>query len=241
MIVSTLIKREKNLLTHTLITQGQKLSFIHREKPSEEMREEDEDYGKTPLMDIRLPSSPPLQAGSYAWPPLPAQSPYASMAMMLYKDPAMIYGPLLAKQAVRGEAGLYGDRITPLSTAQEVPIILNLNQKFTETTQAAPAASMSATTVHETCSNGNNVNGTKTLGLVGGNAATINVNDDLSPNSIGQTHGGSENANCSSTKVLFPDGVSEGLPAMIAKAGVSNLPNRTAFMMLTTIELQETI
>ncbi|KAK0040243.1 hypothetical protein Bpfe_030332 [Biomphalaria pfeifferi] len=164
-----------------------------------------------------------ISGGGYVWSPGTVQSPYLSMAMMVHKDPALTYGPFIS--ATSGLA--HTDSYNPGLLAADV----------SDTTAEQGAVAACGRTLPRQASLGTAVLETVSTTLRPPQATTA------SSSSPADTAASSCQPD---VHRIFPSdylnqyqrNASSPNPATV---GISSLPSSTAFMMIRTLELQETI
>ncbi|XP_059173112.1 uncharacterized protein LOC131953767 isoform X2 [Physella acuta] len=194
---------EQDLSEDADLNQNKYLDTMDDHDPTGKQPEGYYDHNGAPMS-----CAEPLLSGGYVWPPVAIQSPYYSMAMMVYKDPALTYGPFISapvplescsagpavatgSDSVPGEAGALCCGAPHGDTAVLETTSTTLHQQSRSTSPSSPAP-----TADSDC-------------------LRIFPSDYLS--SYQRTPGGS------------------------TSPGISSLPNPTAFMMIRTLEVQETI
>ncbi|CAL1529440.1 unnamed protein product [Lymnaea stagnalis] len=164
----------------------------------------------------------PLISGGYGWPPVPLQSPYYSMAMMVYKDPTLTYGPFVSAHghsetcsagpvvALGTDLSAYGREEQAGAAACGGSPIENVDMAVLETP---------STTLHQQQYLASNASSPppSTDSAAGQECLRIFPSDYLT--SYQRSAGATSSAN----------------------VGISSFPNSTAFMMIRTLEVQETI
>uniref|UniRef100_A0A0B6ZBQ1 Uncharacterized protein n=1 Tax=Arion vulgaris TaxID=1028688 RepID=A0A0B6ZBQ1_9EUPU len=161
-----------------------------------------------------------LNVGGYVWPPVPILNPYYSMAMMVYKDAILTYG---SRVSARG---------------------------LTETNSTGPVVATGVDMCEVSDSSRQDVFGGPTSPLLPQQRNTAIMDtpsttlqqqsqfiSSLPTSIIGSRQ---ETSKIFPADYLTPHQRKHNVRTN-ASAGISNLPNRTAFMMLRTLELQETI
>lgn len=202
--------------------------LTHRNKTTAEgTGDPEEASSKTPLTSATYynshavpPYSPaPVSGGGYVWPPVPLQNTFYSMALLAYRDPKLLYGLYLSdtdRTATCATATCATDtsQVGDSSTAAiagDLPTSPHSQQRDTAVLETPSSTLQQQQTVPTSCSPSTAVSATR--------------------------------PDCSK---IFPADHAKTqqrkhAASGIASAGISNLPNPTAFMMLRTLELQETI
>lgn len=169
-----------------------------------------------------------FNTGGYFWPPTPLHDPYYSMAMMVYKDPALICAPYTS---VPGST----DTCT---TGHVFATVTNKGayELCDEMATAAASSGHPSSSLHQQ----------HEMAILKATSTTLpqQTYPSASSSSASEPGSGPENSKLFPADYLSssPHPRNSGSSSVTSpNPGVINLPNPTAFMLLRTLELQETI
>ncbi|KAH9502300.1 hypothetical protein Btru_073372 [Bulinus truncatus] len=174
-------------------------------------------------------NEPLIGVGGYAWPQVSVQSPYLSMAMMVYKDPALTYGPFISAPLLPSETCTAGPVV--VVSGSDMAVSRGEQHPLTAGGKPLPAQLSIDTAILETTST------TLHQSQAAASASGYSQIDAAVLPASGQQ-------DC--VRIFPSDYLNQyhqrsGVNPSSASAGISSLPNSTAFMMIRTLELQETI
>lgn len=162
-------------------------------------------------------SPAPVGGGGYLWPPAPLQNTFYSMAMLAYRDPKLLYGLYLSDTDRLGTDSTDTSRVVDFSTAAAAAATGGLHTSINSQQPDTAVLETSSSTLPQ-----------QTLPTSCSPSTPMSASRSESSKIFPVDHvKGQQRKNATSSG--------------IASAGISNLPNPTAFMMLRTLELQETI
>ncbi|BFZ07379.1 hypothetical protein BsWGS_10419 [Bradybaena similaris] len=206
------------------------------------------------------PYSPaPVSGGGYVWPPVPLQNTFYSMALLAYRDPKLLYGLYLSDTDRTATCATATCATATCATAPSATATCATAPSATATCATAPSATAPSATT--TCATDTSQAGDSSTAAIAGDLPTSPHSQQRDTAVLETPSSTLQQQQTIPTSCSPPIAVSASRPdcskifpadhaktqqrkhvaSGIASAGISNLPNPTAFMMLRTLELQETI